>query len=385
MLGMKPIKNEGLNKKLLEGVFYLIAHTFAPLVMPSYLPLFGHDSSSMQQVPLPVCHFEVFAHVLSLDHLLQKNFSKASLFAVFDFLEYAIIQHRRVAFVLFAYVALAGRIVMLGFERIVVKKLGTGANPKAALMLFVGLAALFLLPFAVNTVYGGHIDWAFIKYVAASSLIYALAFLLYIRALSEGEASLVAPLSNFNILFLLVLSILFLSESFSFVKGAGLLVLLYGATFLNRQRNMYLSLKALLADKPCQMMMASSFLVAIGRIIDKGGAASTSPVLYSFFLYFFVALYLGLLMFLRKNLKEVFVLFKDRPWISLASGFINAYAYLCLLISFKSIEVSIAEPLSMLSMVVTVMLSSIILKEDIRYRLKGVFFMFIGASLLCMA
>mgnify|MGYP002479452338 CR=1 FL=1 len=380
MLGMKPIKNEGLNKKLLEGVFYLIAHTFAPLVMPSYLPLFGHDSSSMQQVPLPVCHFEVFAHVLSLDHLLQKNFSKASLFAVFDFLEYAIIQHRRVAFVLFAYVALAGRIVMLGFERIVVKKLGTGANPKAALMLFVGLAALFLLPFAVNTVYGGHIDWAFIKYVAASSLIYALAFLLYIRALSEGEASLVAPLSNFNILFLLVLSILFLSESFSFVKGAGLLVLLYGATFLNRQRNMYLSLKALLADKPCQMMMASSFLVAIGRIIDKGGAASTSPVLYSF-----VALYLGLLMFLRKNLKEVFVLFKDRPWISLASGFINAYAYLCLLISFKSIEVSIAEPLSMLSMVVTVMLSSIILKEDIRYRLKGVFFMFIGASLLCMA
>jgi transporter family protein len=185
---------------------------------------------------------------------------------------------------LFAYVALAGRIVMLGFERIVVKKLGTGANPKAALMLFVGLAALFLLPFAVNTVYGGHIDWAFIKYVAASSLIYALAFLLYIRALSEGEASLVAPLSNFNILFLLVLSILFLSESFSFVKGAGLLVLLYGATFLNRQRNMYLSLKALLADKPCQMMMASSFLVAIGRIIDKGGAASTSPVLYSFFI-----------------------------------------------------------------------------------------------------
>ena len=147
----------------------------------------------MQQVPLPVCHFEVFAHVLSLDHLLQKNFSKASLFAVFDFLEYAIIQHRRVAFVLFAYVALAGRIVMLGFERIVVKKLGTGADPKAALMLFVGLAALFLLPFAVNTVYGGHIDWAFIKYVAASSLIYALAFLLYIRALSEGRPLLSLP------------------------------------------------------------------------------------------------------------------------------------------------------------------------------------------------
>lgn len=284
-----------------------------------------------------------------------------------------------------AYIALIGRIIMLGFERIVVKKLGTGANPSAALMLFVGLAALFLFPFAIAIILKGNIDWFFLKYVATSSLIYAFAFLLYIKSLAEGEASLVAPLSNFNILFLLFLSIIFLSETLSVSKVVGLLVLLYGATFLNKQKNIYSSVKALLIDRPCQMMMISSLLVAVGRIIDKGNSTSASPVLYSFFLYLFIAIYLGFFMFLKGTAKEVFILFKDRPWVSLISGFINAYAYLCLLVSFKSIEVSIAEPLSMLSMVVTVILSSILLGEDIRYRIKGVIFMFVGACFLCIA
>ncbi len=274
---------------------------------------------------------------------------------------------------------------MLGFERIVVKKLGTGANPSAALMLFVGLAALFLFPFAIAIILKGNIDWLFLKYVATSSLIYAFAFLLYIKSLAEGEASLVAPLSNFNILFLLFLSIIFLSETLSVSKVVGFLVLLYGATFLNKQKNIYSSVKALLIDRPCQMMMISSLLVAVGRVIDKGNSTSASPVLYSFFLYLFIAIYLGFFMFLKGTAKEVFILFKDRPWVSLISGFINAYAYLCLLVSFKSIEVSIAEPLSMLSMVVTVILSSILLGEDIRYRIKGVIFMFVGAWFLCIA
>ncbi|MDD2206717.1 MAG: EamA family transporter [Aminobacterium sp.] len=284
-----------------------------------------------------------------------------------------------------AYIALIGRIIMLGFERIVVKKLGTGANPSAALMLFVGLAALFLFPFAIAIILKGNIDWLFLKYVATSSLIYAFAFLLYIKSLAEGEASLVAPLSNFNILFLLFLSIIFLSETLSVSKVVGFLVLLYGATFLNKQKNIYSSVKALLIDRPCQMMMISSLLVAVGRVIDKGNSTSASPVLYSFFLYLFIAIYLGFFMFLKGTAKEVFILFKDRPWVSLISGFINAYAYLCLLVSFKSIEVSIAEPLSMLSMVVTVILSSILLGEDIRYRIKGVIFMFVGAWFLCIA
>lgn len=284
-----------------------------------------------------------------------------------------------------AYIALIGRIIMLGFERIVVKKLGTGANPSAALMLFVGLAALFLFPFAIAIILKGNIDWLFLKYVATSSLIYAFAFLLYIKSLAEGEASLVAPLSNFNILFLLFLSIIFLSETLSVSKVVGFLVLLYGATFLNKQKNIYSSVKALLIDRPCQMMMISSLLVAVGRVIDKGNSTSASPVLYSFFLYLFIAIYLGFFMFLKGTAKKVFILFKDRPWVSLISGFINAYAYLCLLVSFKSIEVSIAEPLSMLSMVVTVILSSILLGEDIRYRIKGVIFMFVGAWFLCIA
>lgn len=281
-----------------------------------------------------------------------------------------------------SYMALLGRIILLGFERIVVKMLGNDANPSAALMLFVGLATLFLSPFVCFILMSESVDWSFLKYVAGSSVIYSFAFLLYIKALAEGEVSLVSPLYNFNILFLLLLSVVFLSESLSVMKGVGLFFLLYGATFLNRQKNIYQSLKALFVDRPCQMMMVSSLLLAIGRVIDKGNVSTTSPVLYSFFLYFFVTLYLGIWLVITGAFKEVFSLFHCRPWVSLASGFINAYAYLCLLIAFQSVEVSIAEPLSMLSMVVTLLLSVIVFKEKIRQRITGVLLMFVGAWFL---
>ena len=73
----------------------------------------------------------------------------------------------------FGFIALAGRILFLGVERILVKKLSTGEDPACTSALFLGLATIFLLPpvFFVEVSYHP-VLWL----TALSGFLYALAF-----------------------------------------------------------------------------------------------------------------------------------------------------------------------------------------------------------------
>ena len=81
-------------------------------------------------------------------------------------------------------------------------------------------------------------------------------------------------------------------------------------------------------------------------------------------------------------MKYTLQLLKSKPVPSSIAAFINAYSYLFLLIAFTKIDVSIAEPASMLSMVVTVILAHFIFREKIRNRIIGVVIMIAGAWML---
>jgi transporter family protein len=68
--------------------------------------------------------------------------------------------------------------------------------------------------------------------------------------------------------------------------------------------------------------------------------------------------------------------------LSVFSGTVNAYSYILLLFAFTVIPVSVAEPVSMLSMIVTVILAKYIFQERIRNRIIGAVIMLAGAWLL---
>ena len=97
-----------------------------------------------------------------------------------------------------AYIVLAARVFVLGYEKIVIKQLGTGADRFAATFLFFVIGTVFLMPIAIVT----SPELSFPPVMLLTGAIYAVAFLLYVRALSISEASLVGPLFNFNIFFL---------------------------------------------------------------------------------------------------------------------------------------------------------------------------------------
>lgn len=278
---------------------------------------------------------------------------------------------------LLAYLALTARIFLLGYEKILVKKMGEGSQNAAATFLYFLASTVFILPLIVFSRPVENLTS--VSFVAVSSFIYCIAFLFYVKSISIGEVSLVSPLYNFNALFLLVLTAVFLDEKITILKLIGILVLLYGASYLNRRQGVITSLKAIFADRACFYMLACSFLMAIGRTIDGFFIRQFDPLMYAILIYSFMSLLLLVNVLRNKQLKSTYDLFNSRKSVTLTAGAVNAYTYLLLLYAITKIDVSVAEPASMLSMVVTVVLSHFMLKENIKGRLTGVLIIIIGA------
>lgn len=278
---------------------------------------------------------------------------------------------------LLAYLALVARILLLGYEKILVKKMGDGSDSAAATFLYFFSSTVFILPMAFFSRPAA--DLSLVTFVAASSFIYCIAFLFYVRSISIGEVSLVSPLYNFNVIFLLVTAAVFLGEKVTSLKVAGVVALLYGASMLNRQKSVWLALSAMLNDRACQLMLICSFFMAIGRTIDGFFIKSFDPLLYAILIYSFMTVFLFAYASLNGQLSAARELYNARRGVTLAAGAVNAYTYLFLLYAITRIDVSVAEPASMLSMVVTVVLSQFMLGENIKGRLSGVVVIICGA------
>ena len=278
-----------------------------------------------------------------------------------------------------AFTVLGGRVIFLGLERIIVKKLGTGADGVSTAFIVLGLSAIFLSFLAISP------DMQFYPGLwlsPVSGLLYSIAYILYSRSLSTGEVSLVSPLFNFNLLFLILLTYFFLDEPVTLLKIVGILLMVYGISFLNRQRNILLSLRAVLYDHACRMMITSSLLIAFGRVIDGYSMRDIPPVLYGFSVDVASTTYLFLFLIAQKKLPNAVMQFRKKPVLSLTAGTISACSYLCLLYVFTKMQVSIVEPASTLSVIVTVILAKIVLKENIRARMTGAVIMLAGTWLL---
>jgi transporter family protein len=282
--------------------------------------------------------------------------------------------------------ALGGRIALLGVERIVVKRLGAGSNGVAPAFLFFLIATLLLAPLLAFAEMPD--QWGWLLLVAANGLVYAAAFVLYVAALAAGEASFVSPFYNFNVLFLLLLAALFLAEAFTAAKLAGLALLVAGSWLLARPA------RAAAADgaggsggresnrRAALLMIGCSLLMAVGRTVDAFQVRSVGSIVYSFAIYSANTVWLGCFVLAAGRGGEALRLLRTAPWTALASGAVNAFSYLLLLVALGSMEVSVAEPASMLSLLVTLGLAGIVLREPVAGRVLPTLLMIAGAWIL---
>lgn len=282
---------------------------------------------------------------------------------------------------MFSYLSLLGRIILIGFERVIIKELTDRKNNLSVTFIFFFLSLPFLFPFLFFSEKPE--NFLFLKNVFISSIIYTNSFILYVKSISLEDVSLVAPLYNFNVFFLVILTSIFLNEKVTFIKILGLSLLVYGSSFLIKRENILESFKALFKNKGSKYMVLSSLLIAIGRTIDGFSAKmGVSSIYYSFFLYLFITVILLFILLFTRKFYEVWILLKNKLFLSLLAGLTNAYSYLFLLIAFKKIDISIAEPSTMLGTIITIIISKYFFKENIKYRLIGTLIMIIGAYLI---
>lgn len=282
-----------------------------------------------------------------------------------------------------SYIALVGRVLLLALERIVVRLLGNDQKDiysnVSATFLFFFIGALSLLPFSLFIKIN---DFNFLIPCYISSVLYTIGSVAYVKSLSVGEVSLVTPIHSLNSLFLLILSFIFLNEQITIQKFIGIVIIVVGLSILKKQGNPLKSLKYIINNTACRLMFLYVFLQSMGRILDKYFFVTVHPVTYATVLYFFISINLYVFLLITKKTKYIKDLYNAKKGISIISGSINGFSYLFLLVALNHIELSIAEPITQVSMILTLIFSYIFFKENIKEKIPGSILILIGGWIL---
>jgi len=278
---------------------------------------------------------------------------------------------------LFGIIWMAIRIILLGYERIAGNRISKNAPTFVAAWGFFFFSFLSFFPFFYT------VTWEILLKSLISGTIYSVSFSLYTYALGHEDASVIAPLYNLNAIFLVVFASIFLGEQFSLKRLIGALLMIYGVSFLKKGENIVSSYKNVLKSKGAMAMIVSSLLMAIGRIVDRKITISLSPIGYSVGIYLVISSYIFIYGILTgSKIRHYSLLIKERWLYLILGGVCNAYSYVALLKAFNYFGVSVAEPLSMLSVFVTMFFARVFLKEHIGVRLIAALFLFIGSILI---
>ena len=275
------------------------------------------------------------------------------------------------------------RIIFIAFEKIFVRMLGDRQgnidyNLSATFLFFI-FGAIILLPLAVFIPVNNLI---FLLPCYGSSLLYTIYSYSFVTSLATGETSLVTPIYSLNGLILLIFSFLFLAEPFTLTKIIGVILMIVGVSLLKNIRNPLYSIGYIITDIPSRMMFLAVTSQCLGRIIDKYYLPNVHPITYSTILYFFIALNLLVILLIKRKANTILKVFHEKPIVSITSGLINGFSYLFLLYAMQQIDLSLAEPLTNLSLVLTLLFSFLFFKENVIEKLPGSILILLGGWFL---
>ncbi|MFX1283462.1 MAG: EamA family transporter [Promethearchaeota archaeon] len=283
--------------------------------------------------------------------------------------------------VIISFIALSLRIFLLGAERIFLKQLEEYDSLIISAIFFL-TGALFLLPIFVfipiEVLLTGLED---LKFAFISSIIYTFGFFAYVKALSEEDASLIAPLYNSSLLWLLVLGLFLLGENVGVFRVLGGITMFIGV-FCLYPGKITEKIQKIKTSRASLLMISGSFFLALGRTVDTYAIRTIDSRVYAFSILFFAGLMFFVIAIFTRRYYDGILAFRNNLKTIILAGLSNGWAYVMLLIAIVGLEVTVAEPASLLSVFVTAFLAKLILKEEIKERIPGMVFMVFGAILL---
>lgn len=226
----------------------------------------------------------------------------------------------------------------------------------------------------------------FFTSVLISGTVNTAATILYHRAISKGEVSVVVPMLSFTPLFLVIISPLIVGE-FPTAKGLiGIVLIVVGSYLLNinlKEEGILFPLKSLMKNKATRYMLIVAFIWSISANFDKKGIEASSVLQYILFINLFVTL--GTTIFsITKGKFSFHSVWLERKNLFFV-GVLTSMGYIVHMTAISLTLVSYVIALKRTAGMITVVLGYLFLKEqNIKERLLGSIVMFIGVLFIVL-
>jgi drug/metabolite transporter (DMT)-like permease len=248
--------------------------------------------------------------------------------------------------------------------------------------IFNILAAVFFIPFIISDFSIPSQPQA-IGYAALGVALWTVVAAVGFKASKLVEVSLKNPLGQTRLIFLLILSSIFLFEVLTLNKLAGTLLIFVGLVTLTYDRKgkggkMF----GKMSDTGVKLILLTALLTAISAIVDKTVLSYWSIPMYSFIAFLFPGLVLGAATMKRK--KEFVKMVKTRAVPIFVSSLLIVIDAFLVYSAYKMTDVSNVFPVMRLSTLVGVVGGIVLLKErkDILKKISASIIMILGAILI---
>jgi uncharacterized membrane protein len=211
-----------------------------------------------------------------------------------------------------------------------------------------------------------------------------IAYHLFVRAFRLSDASLVAPLILITPVLLLVTSPLILSEYVPPLGALGVIFAVLGSAFLggsDPSASLRTSFIVFARGHGVRSMFVTAVIWSITSNLDKLGVSASTPLLWAATLTTFIAL-CSIALWLAMPHRPLRL--RDTRYAAL-SGMANAVGNALLMYALTLLFVPYVIAIKRMSALSTVIVSGIILKENIRRRLVGTVIMLMGTVLIAFA
>ncbi|MGM9874704.1 MAG: EamA family transporter [Bacilli bacterium] len=222
------------------------------------------------------------------------------------------------------------------------------------------------------------IDKKTLLFLTLSGISNTLLWICYFKALDLGTVSKVTPVDKTSIVLTLILSSLFLNEKITTIKIISITLILLGT---------FLTIKKESKDSKENRWILYAVLTAVftstTTVLSKIGIENTNTTLITFLRTLVVLIILTTITLFKKKYKCIKDI-KSRSWLFIIlSGLSTSLSWLFYFKALALGEASIVFPIEKLSLVVSILISIIFLKEKVsKKQITGIIIIVIGTSLL---
>lgn len=214
-------------------------------------------------------------------------------------------------------------------------------------------------------------------FLILSGISTTLLWINYFKALDYGNVNEVTPVDKTSIVITLVLSSIFLNEKITILKIISCILIIVG-TFLMVNKSEH-------SDNKKWLLYAilTAIFTSVSAIISKIGLRDINPSLGNFYRTIIVFILIWFYVIIKKKQKDIITI-KGQTWIYLIiSGFTTSLSWLFYFYALKNGEASMVFPIEKLSVVVSIGLSYVILKEKMTKKsIIGLILIIIGTLIL---